>query len=565
MPIPIKASRQALFDIVQPDIEQWAIYRLNQDRDAFLDDMTRHAAAHLRRLTGNDHKRLMDEIARTMYLERTRIKEEPWRVDPPDEKAFWDKVNGVLVEDSLKKPFEGETEAESAMFNSIVRRYSEEIMGSFKVWTYKLATLAVPWAMQRLLNAASAHRILYPKIKLHDRLKVTGNLDLIRKLSLKGTLLLTPTHFSNLDSPLVGWIINSLGLPAFLYGGGLNLFNSQFFGFFMSRLGCYKVDRRKKNMLYIETLKTYSQLSLQRNCHNLFFPGGTRSRTGQIEKHLKLGLLGSAMEAQRLNFVQAASPDTAGKIFVLPLVINYHFVLEAGSLIEQHLRQSGKERYFVEPDHFPSFTKFINFLWKFFAARSEAILSFGEPMDVFGNRVDEEGKSCDANGIPIDISKHFMSDGQYQVDYQRDNEYTRMLGESIVQQFYKYNTVLASHLVAFVAFEMLSRKHRRMDLYGLLRLPEEERIIPYTQFVPIVERLRNEIVRRSQCGELQVADYMHGDIGRIIEYGCMHLGVYHTKRPLKLVGDEKDVVSESLHLLYYYRNRLMGYGLELEI
>lgn len=565
MPIPIKASRQALFDIVQPDIEQWAIYRLNQDRDAFLDEMTRYTSAHLRRLTGNDHKRLMDEIARAMYLERTRIKEEPWRVDPPDEKAFWDKVNGVLVEDSLKKPFEGETEAESAMFNSIVRRYSEEIMGSFKVWTYKLATLAVPWAMQRLLNAASAHRILYPKIKLHDRLKVTGNLDLIRKLSLKGTLLLTPTHFSNLDSPLVGWIINSLGLPAFLYGGGLNLFNSKFFGFFMNRLGCYKVDRRKKNMLYIETLKTYSQLSLQRGCHNLFFPGGTRSRTGQIEKHLKLGLLGSAMEAQRLNFAQAASPDTAGKIFILPLVINYHFVLEASSLIEQHLRQSGKERYFVEPDHFPSFTKFINFLWKFFAARSEAILSFGEPMDVFGNRVDEEGKSYDAKGNLIDISGHFMSDGQYQVDYQRDSEYTRMLGESIVQQFYKYNTVLASHLVAFVAFEMLSRKHRRMDLYGLLRLPEEERIIPYAQFVPIVERLRNEIVRRSQCGELQVADYMHGDIGRIIEYGCMHLGVYHTKRPLKLVGDDKDVVSESLHLLYYYRNRLMGYGLELEI
>src|SRR3546814_15272144 len=56
------------------------------------------------------------------------------------------------------------------------------------------------------------------------------------------------------------WVIHSLGLPAFIYGAGLNLFNRKIFAYFMNSLGAYKVDRRKKNLPYLETLKTYSTL-----------------------------------------------------------------------------------------------------------------------------------------------------------------------------------------------------------------------------------------------------------------------------------------------------------------
>src|SRR5204863_9543615 len=70
----------------------------------------------------------------------------------------------------------------------------------------------------------------------------------IYTLSLHDALpILVPTHFSNLDSILIGWIIHAMGLPAFIYGAGLNLFNIKIFAYFMNSLGAYKVDRRKKD------------------------------------------------------------------------------------------------------------------------------------------------------------------------------------------------------------------------------------------------------------------------------------------------------------------------------
>ena len=138
---------------------------------------------------------------------------------------------------------------------------------------------------------------------------------------------MVPTHFSNLDSILIGWIIHSLGLPAFIYGAGLNLFNIKIFAYFMNSLGAYKVDRRKKNVPYLETLKFYSMLAVQKGAHSIFFPGGTRSRSGMMEKHLKLGLLSSTIEAQRNLYLETPPGEEVRKIFIVPVTLNYHFVL----------------------------------------------------------------------------------------------------------------------------------------------------------------------------------------------------------------------------------------------
>ena len=119
----------------------------------------------------------------------------------------------------------------------------------------------------------------------------------LRKLSKDHTLIYTPTHLSNLDSPLVGYALSEIDLPPVIYGAGLNLFSNPVMAFFMSRLGAYTVDRRKKNQLYKDILKDYSTEAIVRGCHSLFYPGGTRSRSGKIESHLKKGLLGTALEA----------------------------------------------------------------------------------------------------------------------------------------------------------------------------------------------------------------------------------------------------------------------------
>lgn len=155
-----------------------------------------------------------------------------------------------------------------------------------------------------------------------------------------------PTHFSNLDSILVGYAMDEmLGLPSFSYGAGLNLYNSGIAAYFMNRLGAYRVDRRKKNPIYLETLKAMSKLSIQRGVNSLFFPGGTRSRSGSLEKKLKMGLIGTAVEAQRA-LCQEGKKE---KIFIVPLVMSYHFVLEAKYLIEQHLLITGKGKIYQNP------------------------------------------------------------------------------------------------------------------------------------------------------------------------------------------------------------------------
>ena len=140
-----------------------------------------------------------------------------------------------------------------------------------------------------------------------------------------------------------------MGLPPVLYGAGLNLFSNPLLSFFMGNLGAYTVDRRKKNALYKEVLKEYATVTLENGYDNLFFPGGTRSRSGGVEQKLKLGLLGCGINAY-LNNLRAGKPE--GKIFVVPCTLNYHLVLEGETLIEDHLKDVGKSRYIIVDDEF---------------------------------------------------------------------------------------------------------------------------------------------------------------------------------------------------------------------
>src|SRR6185436_15185158 len=93
---------------------------------------------------------------------------------------------------------------------------------------------------------------------LQSRLHILGEVPSLQKLAKKGTILLVPTHQSNIDSVLIGYVIYLMSLPPFAYGAGLNLFTNPVLSFFMSRLGSYTVDRQKNNTIYKEVLKNYS-------------------------------------------------------------------------------------------------------------------------------------------------------------------------------------------------------------------------------------------------------------------------------------------------------------------
>ncbi len=550
-----------LYDPILPDPESWPIYQLSQDRDNFVKELIALSIANIREELGSGSNALRDELARTLYSERIRVTQTPWKADPIDEKEFWSKVKRDMVQIAADHD-SPQSERHAELLERIVTRYAEEIAGVFDPGAYQFAKGFTTTLFARLLNASQGkgiERFYKMRSNLHDKIHLVGQIDHIRELAKKGTVVMVPTHFSNLDSMLIGWAIQSIGLPPFLYGAGLNLFGIKIMAWFMSRLGAYKVDRRKKNMLYLETLKAYSTLSLRRGCNGLFFPGGTRSRSGMLEKKLKLGLLSTAMEAQRLNFLQDG--EEAKKVFVVPVTINYNFVLEAQSLIDQHLRMSGQEQYYVENDDFSTTMKIAKFIYNFFNASSEIAVRFGRPMDLFGNRLDREGNSLDPQGRTVDISRYFYSNGEINRDLQRDGEYTKMLGDRIVKAYHTEAVVMCSHVIAFVAFNLIQRRYRKMDLFGLMRLPTEDMVIAQEQLFQAVETLLPVLrgMRKNKQLKLEKA-LKSSSVEEVIAKGMENLGVYHAKMPL-VRNAEGDYQTEDIKLLFFYHNRTVGYDL----
>ena len=551
-------SQQKYKPIVE-ETRRWPVVVLSRNSETFIEDVRKEAIVRIKEITGSKAV-LIEELETTLYREKLRVKRNPWKVDPPDDMDFWNDVRSRLVGISTNGSEESDIDQ---ILDEIVDRYANEILSKFKPSSYRFARRVVKFGFGRLLNASRVKgwgSLWSKKYTLNDKILIEGEVDQLRNLGNKGTVVMVPTHFSNMDSILVGWVIHSMGLPPFIYGAGLNLFNISILAYFMNSLGAYKVDRRKKNMIYIETLKAYSNVAIQKGCHSLFFPGGTRSRSGKIERHLKRGLLNSVVDAQRIIY-ENDNPEGPKKVFVVPVTLNYHFVLEAPALINQYLKIKGQERYYVENDEYSSSYRILKFLFKFFTKGSDISVSVGQAMDVLGNHVDFEGNSLDGSGRKISTRDYFMKNGVVTYDKQRDEEYTKRLSKVIVDDYHRIGAVFSSHLVAFTAFEILSKRYSKLDLYNLLRLPDDDIIIEYEEFKESFSKLREVIFQWHKEGKINISNRLKGDIDAVIKLGINNVGMYHASRPL-IITKDKNISSQSLNTLYYYRNRLDGYGLE---
>lgn len=540
-------------------MDQWPIYKLSQDRKRFIAEIDAFTTQRLMK----QHPKLYDLIAQTIYQERIRINESPWKVDPPNDMSFWNKIRSALLKTEDTKNKKKTVESHQELLEKIIHRYSEEIVGTFSIPTFGFARSFLSAFFNRLLNAAAEKwwRMFGSRYHMHERLQVYGEIETIQKLFSKGIVVVVPTHFSNLDSILIGYTMDEImGLPSFSYGAGLNLYNSGLAAFFMNRLGAYRVDRRKKNDIYLETLKSMSSLSIQRGTNSLFFPGGTRSRSGKIETKLKMGLMGTVIEAQR---ALCQKPETQ-KIFIVPLTVSYHFVLEAPFLIRQHLQIVGKERYLKGKSEGNSFREWLKYVWQFFSEKSDIILSFGKPMDVMGNFVDTEGVSYDKHGNLAEIKDYFTTEIDNQPivneDLQREAEYTKMLADKIVDRFHRENIVLSSHVVAFTAFNMLLENNENLDLYALLRLPPDDYVFPIEQFTAAVEAMQNALFELADKDRLKLSEAVLLSPKELVEDGMKNLGIYHIRKPLTF-NKNGDIESDDFSVLYFYHNRLENFGL----
>ena len=550
--------------IHQPRLER--MHRFMREREAIATQTARRTIAE-KLADVKDRASLEIVLNDVCYHESQRFRSTR-DIDMNDEK-----LRGKL--NRLRKELRNLSESElRAALEELVRAYVDDINGNFNPAVFMLASRVIPVGLSLLFSPVRLGRSLADLGQLRERVLIEGQTADLERLAQRGTVVLVPTHLSNLDSIVIGFALERAGLPPVTYGAGKNLWANPILGFFMRHLGAYRVDRRIKAPLYKDVLKTYSTVLLERGYHSLFFPGGTRSRSGAIESHLKLGLAGTAITST----VNLLARGEMRPLYFVPATINYHLVLEAATLIGDFLQEAGKSRFIIEDDESAQITRVARYLRDMLRSGGSMTIQFGEPLDVLGHRIGPDGESYDDRGRRIELRPFFTvggPHGEVRHDAARDAEYTRELGERIVRAYHADTHVLSTHLVAFALHRTLVRAAGgKADLFRVLRGEEHAAPLPVTEVLATIGRVQQALHERARRRELRLGSRVAtGTPQEILDEALGYFTLFHQTpavrrevRPEGAGGAEgaggEYLVVEDRPLCYYYHNRLISYGLE---
>lgn len=494
---------------------------------------------------------LSDVLDESLYWESKRLREDRKSPTRATDAKFWDEVR----HDLRRSPDHGQRE----LLRRAVQHYVDEIAGNFDPRIYQAVTRALPPTLGLVLNAVSPLRLWrrLPELpSLDDAVTIQGETEHLRNLRDRGTVILVPTHVSNLDSPVIGYALYRMGLPPFVYGAGLNLFRNRIMGFFMHNLGAYTVDRKKRDPLYKTTLKTYATLSLELGYDNLFFPGGTRSRSGAVERHLKLGLMGSGLEAY-INNLKKQRPNP--KVFIVPTTLSYQLVLEAETLIDDFLKEVGESRYVIEDDESSQPQTVFSFLTKLTSLDSKIHVTVSRGIDPFGNPVDDEGNSLDPMGRVVDAQRYVWKNGEPDHDRVRDGEYLREAADAVGEAYMRDNVIESTHVTARAVLDVLRDRHPGLDIFRLIRTRGENDDMPLSAVIDRAHQTLGAMRERAANGRVRLGPSCVGHADEVVADGLAHFAIYHKQAAAQRRGDRVRVLDPTLIL--YYQNRLEGYDL----
>jgi glycerol-3-phosphate O-acyltransferase len=523
-------------------MEQAPIFGFNEHREEIVREVVHRVVS-----TTRDPLHVLNDAA---YHETKRL-ETARRPDDVKEREEW-----RALARSLGRMNDGERRRR---LGELTERYAWDVAGNFNPRVYTLSKRLLPPIVTSLLQPTMFLRKPKELLDLNvprSHVTVEGPIEKIQRLVRDGTAVFVPTHLSNFDSIVFGYALEMAGLPPATYGAGKNLFTNPILSFFMHNLGAYRVDRRLRHGLYKDILKTYSCVLLERGYHSLFFPGGTRSRSGGIERRLKLGLVGSAVEA----YARTLLSGKERRIYFVPATINYLITLEAETLIADHLSEAGKGRFIIEDDESSRFERLFAFTRKLFDMRGAVVIRFGEPIDPFGNAVDDEGESHDARGRRVDPSSYVKDrSGAVTLDAARDAQYTRELGEAICEAYRRDTIAMATHVVSAVCFDRLRQVSPAPDLFTVLR-QRDVLTVPRDELAADVAAMRDRLREMEAQGQIRVGELIRSSSGGdIVARAIRAFSGYHTTAALKERAN--GIALCDPNLLFYYQNRLAAHGL----
>jgi glycerol-3-phosphate O-acyltransferase len=433
------------------------------------------------------------------------------------------------------------------------------VAGNFDRRVYWFAQRIVPKLIAGVVSPPTlAREILGPgRGEIDSMITIEGAVDQLHRLGRRGTLIYVPTHSSNLDSLALGDTLSREGLPPVVYGAGKNLFTNPIISFFMHNLGAYRVDRRVRAVVYKELLKTYSSVMIERGYHSLFFPGGTRGRSGMIERKLKLGLAGTGVEAFSRNCLRAQGNAEARRVYFVPVTINYSVVLEAETLIGDYLKETGQARYIIDDDEFSQIDRWIAFFNKLRGQESACVLRVGRPLDPFGNDVDDAGDSLAPDGRVIDPASYVSRGGEVTVDPARDAGYTRELGRVLVERFRTETVIMSPNLVAHLLFRHLVEQTPGVGLFGRMRR-KGEFSCDRGALVSEIGQARDRLLELESEGRLRVSPFLRREAPERTLERALQAWTYHSRSVARAA--EGRVVLEDPPLAFYYQNRMVDWA-----
>jgi glycerol-3-phosphate O-acyltransferase len=520
------------------------IFRFNDARGAIEDEVVRRVVERV----DNPTVPLEDAI----YNEVRRLSASG---GPDGELARWR---------SLARRLQGlDRDARMAEVRALAREHARDVSGNFDPRVFALATRLMPPVLGALVAPRATFtspRRLIDARALVDRITVEGHTQRVARLVERGTVVYVPTHLSNMDSIVFGYALELAGLPPATYGAGKNLFTNPVLSFFMHNLGAYKVDRRLRHALYKDVLKVYSCVLIEGGYHSLFFPGGTRSRSGGVERRLKLGLAGTGVEA----FARSALAGAPRRVFFVPATINYLVTLEAQTLIGDFLQEAGKSRFIIDDDESSRIEKVIAFSNKMLKHNEAVTIRFGEPVDPFGNPVDDDGNSLTHQGNVVDPLCYLHDrHGKVVLDPDRDAQYTRELGDVICDAYLRHTVILPTHLVAAAMMNRLREDARSSDIFTLLRVRQKVGV-PWSHLAADVARLRDQLREQEQQGRVVLGPSVRSGNGDTLLAEALRAWQGSHRSPVLEEANGELWIGDAT-LVFYYQNRLAAHGVALDV
>ncbi len=214
-----------------------------------------------------------------------------------------------------------------------VEEYIDEIVPFFNIITYYRIGLVVSRLLLNFFYKVSAE---YAGRSSRDRLPDDA------------IVIYLMNHRSNADYVLVGYVLSGQVAISYAVGEWARTFPLEYI---FKSFGAYFIRRKYREKLYHTVLERYVQLITRNGVTQGIFLEGGLSRDGKLGK-AKIGLLDYVLGVAR-------EPAMRGRLYVVPVAINYDRVLEDRSLLRELDAREGRKR----PPRYVQLGEVLRYVW----------------------------------------------------------------------------------------------------------------------------------------------------------------------------------------------------------